>query len=244
MQQDLAQRIEAGCAIVTPNRRLAAHLKREYDKRQVESGRSVWPTADILPFAAFIERAYRDALYSGDAAALPILLAPPQELALWESIVRDSDAGQTLLAIPETAAVAREAWQLAHAWRLSARLGALTHNDDGRAFRQWSQRYETATRRARQTDGARLGDLAAPLLARPEIRKPRSLIHYGFDVLMPQQSALLEALAACGCEVTGMRPEPKVAECLRVACADGVGARAPREERRGTHWHRRARARP
>jgi hypothetical protein len=48
MQADLAQRIEAGCAVVTPNRRLAAHLKHEYDARQVAAGKSAWPTANIL----------------------------------------------------------------------------------------------------------------------------------------------------------------------------------------------------
>src|SRR3970040_2280846 len=120
MRPALAQRIEAGCVVVTPTRRLAAHLTREYDARQAAAGKSAWPTADILPFTAFVERAYRDALYSGEAAALPVLLAPAQEQALWESVVRESDAGDALLAIPETAAVAREAWRLAHALRGAA----------------------------------------------------------------------------------------------------------------------------
>jgi len=222
MRRDLAQRIEAGCTVVTPNRRLASHLARAYDARQAAAGKSAWRTADILPFTAFVERAYRDALYSGDAAALPVLLAPAQEQALWESVIRESGAGDALLAIPETAAVARDAWRLAHSWRLTARIGAIPLNDDTRAFRQWAQRYEAATRRARQTDSARLPDVTAPLLARPEIHKPRSLVHYGFDVLLPQQAALLEALAAAGCEVTGAGPEPGGGERLRRACADGA----------------------
>src|SRR5512134_3792700 len=105
MRQDLAQRIETGCAVVTPNRRLAAHLKREYDARQVRAGKSAWLTADILPFSAFVERAYGDALYSSHAAGLAVPLAPSQEQALWETIIRDSDPGRALLAIPETAAL-------------------------------------------------------------------------------------------------------------------------------------------
>ncbi|HEY7657945.1 MAG TPA: PD-(D/E)XK nuclease family protein [Burkholderiales bacterium] len=233
MRQDLAQRIEAGCAVITPNRRLAAHLKRAYDARQAEAGKSAWPTADILPLSAFVERAYRDALYSGEAAALPVLLAPAQEQALWESVIRDSGAGDALLAIPETAAVAREAWRLAHAWRLTDRIGRDPLNDDGKAFRQWAQRHEAATRRARQTDGARLADLIAPQLGRSDIRKPRSLAHYGFDVLMPQQAALIEALAAAGCEVMGAGPEPGGGECLRLACADSA-----EEIRRAAAWAR------
>jgi len=233
MRQDLAQRIEAGCAVVTPNRRLAAHLTREYDARQAAAGKSAWPTADILPFTAFVERTYRDALYAGDAARLPILLTPAQEQALWESTVRESDAGDVLLAIPETAAVAREAWRLAHAWRLTGRLGAFPLDDDGKAFRQWVRRYEAATRRARQTDSARIADVTAPLLARPDIRRPRALVYYGFDLVMPQQQALLDALAAAGCEVAEAGPEPGGGERLRLACADSAD-----EIRRAAVWAR------
>jgi probable DNA repair protein len=233
MRQDLAQRIEAGGAVITPNRRLAAHLKHEYDARQAASGKPAWPTADILPFSAFVERAYRDALYSSDAAGLPVLLAPAQEQALWETVVRESDPGAALLAVPETAAVAREAWRLAHAWHMVSRLGAFPLNDDGKAFRLWAQRYEAATRRARQTDSARLADITAPLLARPEIHKPRPLVHYGFDLIVPQQQALFDALAAAGCEVTGAGPEPGEGECVRLACADSAD-----EIRRAAAWAR------
>ena len=93
MRPDLAQQIEAGCAVVTPNRRLAANLKHEYDARQIAAGKSAWPTADILPFSALVERVYGDALHSGRAAGLPVPLAPAQELALWENIIRESEVG-------------------------------------------------------------------------------------------------------------------------------------------------------
>ena len=233
MQDDLAQRIEAGCAVVTPNRRLAAHLKHEYDARQAASGAAVWPTADILPFSAFVERAYGNALYSGAATGLPILLAPAQELALWETIIRDSDTGKPLLAIPEAAALAREGWQLAHAWDLLPRLGKFPLNDDARAFREWAQRYETVTGRDRHTDGARLADVTAARLARPEIRKPESLVHYGFDLLLPQQAAFFRALENAGCKVTSAGPGPRGGARLRVACADNA-----EEIRRAAVWAR------
>ena len=233
MRADLAQRIAAGCVVITPNRRLAAHLKHEYDAQQFRAGKSAWPTADILPFSAFVERAYGDALYSGQAAVLPILLAPAQEQALWESIIRESETGKALLAIPEAAALAREAWQLAHAWGLMPRLGKFPLNEDGKAFQQWAQRYEAITRRERQTDSARLTDVTAPLLVRPEIRKPQSLVHYGFDLVMPQQAALFKALTAAGCEVSGASPEPRGGGHLRLACADSVD-----EIRRAAAWAR------
>src|SRR3990172_10226867 len=71
----LAEGLAAGVTVVTPNRRLALALKREFDDAQAARGLAVWESADILPLTAFVERAYEDALYSEHAGALPVLLA-------------------------------------------------------------------------------------------------------------------------------------------------------------------------
>src|SRR3970282_2122053 len=147
--------------------------------------------------------------------------------------LRESESGKALLAIPETAALAREAWQLAHAWRLMPLIGKSPPNEDAKAFKQWPRHYEAITRRERKTDGARLADVTASLLARTEIRKPKALVHYGFDLVMPQQAALFEALATAGCEVMGTGPEPRGGDRLRLACADSAD-----EIRRAAAWAR------
>jgi hypothetical protein len=100
----LAEGLKACATVVTPNRRLALALRREFDDAQAASGFAAWDSADILPFPAFVERAYEDALYSDLADGLPLLLAPAQEQALWEGVIRGSEAGGALLAVPETAA--------------------------------------------------------------------------------------------------------------------------------------------
>lgn len=213
----LAAGLKAGVTVVTPNRRLALVLKREFDHAQAASGLTVWDTADILPFSAFIERAYQDALYSARASEFPTLLTSSQEQALWEEIIRRSDVSEALLAIPETARLAREAWQLAHAWQLIPKLKNFPLNDDGKAFQDWMQRYERSTGRGRQTDSARLCDLVTQF---GEIKKPQCLICYGFDLITPQQAALLSQFAASGCEVMRARPASHKSGVQRVACAD------------------------
>ena len=67
----LADGPRAGVTIVTPNRRLALALKREFDDAQAGRGLAVWESADILPFPVFVERAYEDMLYSERGAGLP-----------------------------------------------------------------------------------------------------------------------------------------------------------------------------
>ena len=106
----LARGHSEGITVVTPNQRLAQTLAREFDELQIASGLTVWETADILPFGAFVERLCEDALYSDIAARLPLLLTGVQEQELWQAAIRASEWGEELLAVPRAAADCRKAW--------------------------------------------------------------------------------------------------------------------------------------
>ena len=216
----LAQGLAGGVTVVTPNRRLAQALAREFDAAQAAQGRSAWETADILPYCAFVERCYEDALYSELASGLPVLLTPAQELALWEDIIRRSDAGGALLALPETAALAADAWNTAHAWRLQGSLRSDQLNEDARAFRGWCAQYSLRCERDGHTDTALLPDLVAARVNGSEMRKPKLLALYGFDIRTQQQQALFEALQAAGTEVVASAQAGREASVLRLACVD------------------------
>ncbi|MDN5935878.1 MAG: PD-(D/E)XK nuclease family protein [Nitrosospira sp.] len=238
---DIAVGLKAGVTVITPNRRLAIALKREFDGAQAAHGIAVWDSADILSFSAFIERLYEDALYSRPVHELPMLLTPAQEQVLWEDAISHSESGAALLAVAEAARLAREAWRLAHAWRLFPRLGNFPLNEDGGAFQDWSQRYDKTTWRARQIDRARLCDLVAGLCENAPAAKPERLVCYGFDIITPQQAALLSKLEEAGCEVMLARPQsqlqPQPQPCSgnaqRVVCNDSGD-----EIRRAAVWAR------
>jgi probable DNA repair protein len=204
-------------AVITPNRRLCAALIRDFDAHQVASGLASWESADVLPFSAFVERFYEDALYSDFAASLPILLSGAEEQALWEEAIAASESGRDLLSGGSAAALAREAWQIAHEWNLAPRLKGYPANDDAKAFSEWAWRYEGITQRDRHTDRARLPETLLPHLAHTALRKPRTLVAYGFDALKPQQRDFLASLAATGVEVLACGPQPRVPEARRVA---------------------------
>ncbi len=229
----LARGRSGGTTVVTPNRRLAQTLAAEFDRRQRASGLEVWETADVLPYGAFVERLYDDALHSERAARLPLLLTPDQEQSLWEDVVRRSDAGTALLAVPETTALAREAWTLAHAWELMDGLSGALAGEDAVAFAAWAREYGARTGREHLTDRARLAAVAAGALDEPRVRKPALLVAYGFDVMTPQQGALFEALAARGVALARCGPVNRAAQALRVAVPD---ARA--ELRLAARWAR------
>ena len=217
MRAELTGLLDAGATLLTPNRRLALHLKREYDTMQLASGRSVWPTADILPWNAWIERCYEDLLHSPRAGELPSLLGAAQEQALWEEVIRGSDIAGVLLAPAAAAVQCREGWRLVHSWRLRARLRGAETNEDGRAFLDWVERYERLCTRGRQVDAARLPDVVAPLFADPAVKKSGVLLTCGFDVITPQQRDCLAAIAASGVKVDSVETGKQEARVSRVA---------------------------
>lgn len=220
----LAIGLSANTTVVTPNRRLALALKNQFDLYQATQELSVWDSADILPFSAFVERVYEDALYSAPKIRLPELLTATQVHTLWESIISGSDVGKFLLAIPKTAKIAHEAWQLAHAWQLFPKLKDFPQNEDSKVFQEWAQCYKRITQQAQQIDDARLYDWITELYEYFQLKKPECLICYGFDTLTPQQIALLEKFVATGCQVMFAQPtsqcEPGNVSIQRVVCVD------------------------
>ncbi len=218
-KSELLTHLAAGHAarvtVVTPNRRLAQELAREFDQRQIDKGLPVWETADILFFGAFVERLYEDALYSDIAARLPLLLSAAQAQALWESAIRASEWGEALLAVPQAAGDCVKAWSLAHEWRIARGLAGFPGNDDARAFLEWSRDYARRCERDDNTDAARLADIVLPILGESALRKPKLLVAYAFDVLKPQEQDFLDACAKAGIEVRNCAPARRVGAAHR-----------------------------
>ena len=201
-QADLFARLEKGHAeqvtVVTPNKRLSQALMAEFDEFQIKKNLTVWEAPDILPFGAFVERLWEDALYSDLGEKLPLLLTPAQEQHLWEQILKDA----TFLLKEGAARQCREAWRLVHQWRV--RIG--TGTEDALAFSRWAAEYEKKT--AGEVDAARLPDLMAQHLG--SLETPKLLVAYAFDVVPPQTREFFQRFQSVPCA-----PESVAASCAR-----------------------------
>ena len=198
----LAEGHAARITVVTPNRRLAQALTAEFDGYQTGRGRTVWDAADILPMGAFVERLWEDALYSDAGDKLPLLLTPAQEQAIWEDILGQS----ALLSVAQAARQCRDAWRLAHAWRLASGGGG----EDAAAFRDWARQYEERTRG--EVDAARLPDVVSGVLE--SVKAPKLVVAYAFDILPPQTRELLSRFEWAEC-----KPERVQGRTARLALA-------------------------
>lgn len=129
-----------GGTVLTAGRREARHLRRLFDTAQLEAGREVWPTADVMPLAAWL--AARWAELAASDASLPTLLDESQAVWPWRARVAEAAAG-SLLAVHDLASAARAAWI-----SLRRHGGALDLIDghavtrDQRMFRGWAKRVE------------------------------------------------------------------------------------------------------
>jgi len=192
----------AGVTVVTPNKRLSQALMLEFDAFQIGKALSVWEAPDILPFGAFVQRLYEDGLYADLSAELPMLLTPAQQEEVWKQVV----GGSGLLAVEGAAAKCRDAWNLANLWRIRPGAG----NQDTEAFARWLTHYKKKTEN--DLDTPRLPDALQRFL--PELKRPKLVVAYAFDILPPQTKEFLDAL---GTEIAFCRPDARSATVSRAA---------------------------
>lgn len=194
MHEDAIRAVEAGATVITASRRLSRALTQAFHSRQQEQGRSVWKTPDILPLDAFLARAWRDYILRGTRQEpCPTLLSAFQEQIVWEQVIRESPAGDSLLRIPETARLSMEAWQLVRSYRLPVD-GRFEASADWAAFAAWSRAFAKHCQARNWLDAARLPDVVAELLKTGQVPPPLKLYLAGFHELTPQQTDLLAAL--------------------------------------------------
>lgn len=184
--------LDAGGEIVTASARQARVLTSRIGAQRARGGASAWPTPDIVPLGAWLERA---------AAALedrPALLGQPAAARLWQQVVAASRAGERLISTRAAARDAERAWQLMAEFQVpAAALEAATAEQA--AFRGWLRDYEGALAARDSIDRAQLPALltgrAAEAFA-PGSGRPLGL--HGFGAPTPARTALVAALAAAG----------------------------------------------
>lgn len=200
-----------GVTLVTPNRRLTAYHKLEFDLAQQRRGLLAWPSPDILPFPAFVERSWRSLSQARPNEPARQLIDGSQSQLLWEQAIRRSDTelGNALMNVPQAARQAASAWSILHAWQLMPAMRKFALPPDPAMFLQWVRHYRESCREKELLDAAVLPDALTELLAdRPESPPtlPSRVMLSGFDVVTPQQHHLWRALRDAGIAVEDAVP--------------------------------------
>lgn len=195
MHEEVFWALADGATIVTATHRLARVLIDEFHSQQRAQGRSTWEMPDALPYDAFLDRLWTQSVLRGTNQNCPRLLDPLQEQIVWEQVIRESPAGETLLQIAPTAQTAMNAWKLLHACKLPVD-GRFEATDDWSVFHRWSERFGELCEVNGWLARARLGDFLVEKISAGEISLPRKLYLAGFHDLTPQQAELFQTCRA------------------------------------------------
>jgi ATP-dependent helicase/nuclease subunit B len=216
--------IAAGATVITPNRRLATHLKTAFDAAQVRSGKSVWSSADALPYGAFLQRTWEELALAESGA---MLLSPQQEIALWETVIETSRLAGRLLNPAAAARSVREAWLIQHEFCMELRPQRSASDawdsvdSDTEAFDEWSRAYAERLRSAGWIDSGQLPAAIAGAMKRGARSRVRHIVRAGYEAYTPQQQLLFDAFAQAGCVIDDAAPDcVSSSTAMRQGCDD------------------------
>ena len=195
------QALADGAIVVTPTRRLARLLQSEF-ARHAEA--TSWLTPSVLPWSAWLQALFRDLRDFGILPTPRPCLDEWQSAALWEQALAADEVTRNLLLSAGAAESFREAWQLAHEWRLPWAELQARGGEDCRSFLRVAQSYQSRLDAMNCLDGAQLPALLAATVA--ELPGP-PVLFAGFDMLSPAQQRLFEALGTRARRVAPPRRE-------------------------------------
>jgi ATP-dependent helicase/nuclease subunit B len=198
---DLFSNIHANTTIVTPNRRLSATLFKQYNQYQLSKDRTCWERLDVLPLTNWIERLWH-AYCAFTIEVTPLILTAQQEHVLWEEILSQSPANETLLQLSATAELAKSAWNILKQWRVKPASELFDLTDDSRAFQHWAGQFEQQCKDNHWLDTACLFDLVCEKIEKKSIPLPKQLILIGFTEYTPQQKYLFSLCESLDTNIT------------------------------------------
>lgn len=227
MNPALLSALAEGAVVVTPNRRLARVLHREFDTAQRAAGHRAWHTPTIVPYPAWLETLWNEVVQADALTDPALLLTAAQAAQLWRRLVEGE--GMVLLDPHGAAALAAEAWSLVHEWGAGgeswrAWRHAVDASDDPAVFARLADAYLAHLQRAGAQDLAQVPKSLCALADRVALRC-RSTVLAGFAELTPQQEALCAALVAAGAGILRLDTLPATA-----ATPSRTVAPSPRDE--------------
>ncbi len=206
--------LAGGGVVLTRDRRQARLLRRLHDQAQLQAGRTVWPSAQVLPLEAWVASQYREAAVGRQ------LPEPVDALAsewLWRDCLPAADLG--LMDRAQLASAVRSSWLRLRAHQGDARsLQGRPLTRDQALFRDWAQAVELRLAQQGQCDAEDLlrqcCDLAIPVPAGADV------LIAGFHLPTPVQRRFIGLLAQGGRNVTELSLRAQPAEVFRYCAAD------------------------
>lgn len=201
--QPIMAPLQGGQLILTPNQRLASHIRSAYAISSRELGQNVVQAPAVFSLAQWLDQCWQQLLI--DAVPLAIDVTPlttGQELALWEKIVSGSNIGSVLLRPSATAQQAARAYRLLLEWRQSlnqensssVRLRPLFAADpDCAVLLGWVDQFEHACQERCWIVSAQRGERLITAFETAVLPSAGPILGVGFENIAPLYQALVNS---------------------------------------------------
>ncbi len=172
--------------IITANQRLAAYLKKEYDKYQFKSGKKAWESLDSVALNTWTKR-----LFSWCETDL-FLLSNHQLKFLWQQLISRESKNNPLLDVEATASISLQAWEMINLWQINLEEIDPNDNNDHKTFLRWATKFKNFCDTNSWLDQNNLQNYLAEESIQFNSMLPRKIILAGFDSLPPATINLLQ----------------------------------------------------
>ena len=215
----VAQALERAMVVVTGNQRAARALRRGFDRRQRDLGRTSWEAPRVLAWDSWLAELWRDLTVGGHATEL--LLNRSQEHAVWRRILAADEERKSLKSVDSLAEMAAEAWQLVSSYEGQKRLRAAGGSTDTRAFQRWTRSFERICRTEGLVSAAQLADTMRSVIDQGLVALPTDgVLLVGFDQLTPGQASLVQTMRSAGVQLEEFKPAVTVTRRMLVESRD------------------------
>ena len=210
MDKDWLLSLDPKTIVVVPTNSLANHLAERYAATQLEQGKTVWQSPNILLWPEFIKRVWRS---NQAAVSLPQLLSSAQSDLLWTKVIEQSarkDHALLLLNIPQTVRAVRASWQKLHDWCLDEQQLEAEFAADHHQLLLWFKEYRQALAKRNLIDPAQIQSMSIEQQANIDFSK---LVWFSYDLITLAQRRINETLAHHGVDIEMARPQAQ-AVCI------------------------------
>ena len=171
--------LDKDLVVLTANRRLSRYLQEQYTRYQIKGGKKAWLRPTILPLKTWLSHCWQHC-----ESTQGFLLSAVQEEVLWQKI---------LGLPPQTANLAKKAWQLIKGWNLSLKELKLEANSEVQYFIQWAYQFEAVLKKQKLVNTVELPKQLKALIS--NLNLPHQIILLGFDEVIPTIQDFLNGIA-------------------------------------------------
>lgn len=201
MYQHFLTNLSTTDLVLTPNRRLAAYLRQEYNILQQNPEQLCWQNIDIIPLQSWFERCWQEVSTTSTYNPM-LLLNSQQEQLVWQQIIKKSSAGETLLCVTATAELAYQAWKIAQQWQINYKNTDWSQNENSKIWLSWAQEFQAICTSNRWLDSNSLPNWLMNAIKQQLLKLPKRIFLVGFDELCPQHQTLFNLLTNLDVDVS------------------------------------------